>query len=94
MNTRENVTIFENALAAKMQNPMHEPRYCGIPTFMRTPYVTDLDKVDIALVGVPYDGAVEARSGARQRPRQIRDMSSMMRSIHDVARINPYELCL
>jgi guanidinopropionase len=49
--------------------------------------------LDIALVGVPYDGAVEARSGARQGPRQIRDMSSMMRAIHHVTRTNPYKLC-
>lgn len=74
-------------------NPMHAPRYCGIPTFMRTPFITDPSKLDIALVGVPYDGAVEARSGTRQGPRQIRDMSSMMRTIHHVTRINPYELC-
>lgn len=74
-------------------DPMTEPRYCGIPTFMRTPYVTDLNELDIALVGVPYDGAVEARTGARQGPRQIRDMSSMMRAIHHVTRINPYDLC-
>jgi len=60
---------------------------------MRTPYVTNLNNLDIALVGVPYDGAVEARSGARHGPRQIRDMSSMMRAIHHVTRINPYELC-
>jgi len=60
---------------------------------MRTPYLTALSDLDIALVGVPYDGAVEARSGARQGPRQIRDMSSMMRAIHHVTRINPYELC-
>jgi len=80
-------------MAGNTQNPMDEPRYCGIPTFMRTPYSTDLNDLDIALVGVPYDGAVEARSGARQGPRQIRDMSSMMRSIHHVTRINPYKLC-
>ena len=80
-------------MATNVQNPMNEPRYCGIPTFMRTPHATDLNNLDIALVGVPYDGAVEARSGARQGPRQIRDMSSMMRSIHHVTRINPYELC-
>jgi guanidinopropionase len=60
---------------------------------MRTPHVTNLNNLDIALVGVPYDGAVEARSGARQGPRQIRDMSSMMRAIHHVTRINPYKLC-
>ncbi len=72
---------------------MDEPRYCGIPTFMRTPYSTDLNELDIALLGIPYDGAVEVRSGARQGPRQIRDMSSMMRKIHHVTRINPYALC-
>jgi len=72
---------------------MNEPRYCGIPTFMRTPHITDVNELDIALLGIPYDGAVEARSGARQGPRQIRDMSSMMRKIHHVTRINPYKLC-
>jgi guanidinopropionase len=80
-------------MADNLHNPMNEPRYCGIPTFMRTPHVTNLSNLDIALVGVPYDGAVEARSGARHGPRQIRDMSSMMRAIHHVTRINPYELC-
>jgi guanidinopropionase len=80
-------------MADNLHNPMNEPRYCGIPTFMRTPHVTNLNNLDIALVGVPYDGAVEARSGARHGPRQIRDMSSMMRAIHHVTRINPYELC-
>lgn len=77
----------------EIYNPMTEPRYCGIPTFMRTPFTTDFKNLDIALVGVPYDGAVEARSGTRMGPRQIRDMSSMMRSIHHVTRTNPYELC-
>jgi len=80
-------------MEGKTHNPMNDPRYCGIPTFMRTPFTHDYSDLDIALVGVPYDGAVEARSGARQGPRQIRDMSSMMRMIHHVTRINPYELC-
>jgi guanidinopropionase len=80
-------------MATKVQNPMNEPRYCGIPTFMRIPYKTNLSDLGIALGGVPYDGAVEARSGARQGPRQIRDMSSMMRSVHHDTRINPFELC-
>jgi len=80
-------------MVENVHNPMNEPRYSGIPTFMRTPFSPDLNALDIALVGVPYDGAVEARSGARQGPRQIRDMSSMMRAIHHVTRINPYKLC-
>jgi guanidinopropionase len=80
-------------MVENVHNPMNEPRYSGIPTFMRTPLAATLNGLDIALVGVPYDGAVEARAGARQGPRQIRDMSSMMRAIHHVTRINPYKLC-
>lgn len=60
---------------------------------MRTPLASDLSSLDIALVGVPYDGATEARPGTRHGPRQIRDLSSMMRAVHPLTRINPYELC-
>ena len=74
-------------------NSMTGPRYTGIPTFMRTEQVSDPAEVDIALIGVPFDGAVTNRPGARLGPREIRNMSSFMRSIHPVSRINPYELC-
>jgi guanidinopropionase len=60
---------------------------------MRTPHITDLSMLDIAIIGVPYDGAVENRPGARDGPREIRNMSNMMRAIHHATRINPYELC-
>jgi guanidinopropionase len=73
--------------------PMHEPRYGEIPTFMRTPLVRDLADIDIALVGVPYDGAVTNRAGARHGPQEIRLSSAMQRAIHHVTRVNPYELC-
>ena len=72
---------------------MHRPRYAGIPTFMRTPLVTDPSEVDIALIGVPLDNAVTNRPGARHGPREIRNQSSMMRAIHHVTKVNPYELC-
>ncbi|SVB62762.1 uncharacterized protein METZ01_LOCUS215616 [marine metagenome] len=75
------------------QNSMKDPRYMGIPTFMRTPYQIDPRGLDIALIGVPYDGGVTNRAGARHGPRDIRDKSSMMRSIHHVTKVNPYDLC-
>lgn len=71
---------------------MSGPRYTGIPTFMRTPLISDPSEFDIALVGVPYDGAVTNRPGARHGPRGVRDASSMMRAIHPTTRVNPYEL--
>jgi guanidinopropionase len=60
---------------------------------MRVPYVEDFSSIDIAFVGVPFDGAVTNRPGARHGPRQVRDMSSMMRTTHHVTKINPYDLC-
>ena len=72
---------------------MTAPRYSELPTFMRAPLATSPHGVDIALVGVPYDGGTTNRPGARHGPREIRNMSSLMRSIHHVTRVNPYELC-
>lgn len=69
------------------------PRYMEIPTFMRTPLIADPGAFDIAIIGVPYDGAVTNRPGARHGPREIRNASSQMRTIHHVTRVNPYELC-
>ena len=39
-------------------DPMTEPRYSCVPTFMRAPLVHDPAEVDIALIGVPFDGGV------------------------------------
>lgn len=75
------------------KNQMMHPRYMGVPTFMRTPYQPDPAGLDIALIGVPYDGAVTNRAGARHGPREMRDQSSLMRSIHHVTKVDPYALC-
>ena len=72
---------------------MLAPRYSGIATFMRAPLLHDPHQIDIALIGVPYDGAVENRSGARHGPREVRNRSTEMRTIHHVTRTNPYNLC-
>ena len=69
------------------------PRFSGPCTFMRLPQVSDPKEVDIALVGVPWDGGTTNRAGARHGPREIRNYSSLMRRIHPVSKIAPYELC-
>ncbi len=60
---------------------------------MRLPIERDPAKLDIALVGVPFDGGTTNRPGARHGPREIRNMSSFMRRVHHVSRVAPYELC-
>lgn len=56
------------------------PRYTGIKTFARCPYVQDdLDRVDLAVVGVPFDTATSMRPGPRFGPEAIRSASVMLR---------------
>jgi guanidinopropionase len=74
-------------------NPMREPRYTEIASFMRAPLASSLDQVDIGLVGVPTDLGVTNRPGARHGPREIRNASSLMRSFNLGLGVNPYELC-
>ena len=69
------------------------PRFAGIPTFMRLPAVTAAADLDIALVGVPFDGGTTNRAGARHGPREIRNQSSLMRRVNQATRIDPYALC-
>ncbi len=60
---------------------------------MRCPLSNDPGEVDIALIGVPYDGGVTNRPGARHGPREVRNSSMLMRTIHHVTRFNPFEAC-
>jgi len=87
-----------------MNNPRFQPvtgtvlpRYAGIATFMRLPYLglqeADIDAVDIGLVGIPWDGGTTNRPGARHGPRQVRDASTMTRNVNRASGINPFALC-
>jgi guanidinopropionase len=73
--------------------PMREPRFTEIATFMRAPLARSLQEVDIALIGVPTDLGVTNRPGARHGPREIRNASSLMRAFNLGLGVNPYELC-
>jgi len=71
---------------------MSRPRFTEIPTFMRAPLAETLDDLDIALIGVPMDLGVTNRAGARHGPRELRNASSLMRTINVSTKIQPYEL--
>ena len=71
------------------------PRFAGIPTFMRLPNVdlaTARSEVDIGIIGVPWDGGTTNRPGARHGPRQLRDLSTMVRNVHHVSGTMPFHL--
>ncbi|TMJ97498.1 MAG: agmatinase [Actinobacteria bacterium] len=67
------------------------PRFAGPRTFMRLPHVRDLQDVDVAIVGIPTDGAVAYRSGARFGPEGIRSASVMLRNYNPLLRVDVVE---
>lgn len=66
------------------------PRFSGSATFMRLPVGTP-GQVDIAIVGVPFDGGTTNRTGARHGPREIRNQSSLVRRVHHVTGLSPFD---
>ena len=70
------------------------PRYADLATFMRLPHIDieDAQNIDIGLIGIPWDSGTTNRPGARHGPRQVREMSALMRRYHPVLDISPYEL--
>ena len=80
-------------VTGKAYFPIESARFTEIPTFFRVPLADSLEGLDIALVGLPYDGAVSNRPGARHGPRGVRDQSSMGRMTNHVTKVNPFNLC-
>lgn len=58
------------------------PRYSAIKTFFRLPAVELTEKFDVALFGIPFDGGVSYRPGARFAPSKVRESSSLGRGFH------------
>ena len=52
-----------------------EPTYSGALSFLRRPYSHNFAAADVAVTGIPYDGAVTYRPGSRLGPRAIRAAS-------------------
>ncbi|ANE46208.1 agmatinase [Paenibacillus swuensis] len=56
------------------------PHYAGINTFLKMPYLEDVNKVgdyDVAVMGVPFDIGTTYRSGTRFGPQAIRRISAL-----------------
>jgi agmatinase len=66
-------------------------RFTGISTFMRLPHITQAEELDIAIIGVPFDGGTTYRPGPRFGPRYIRVQSAIIRSWNPVLKLNPFE---
>ena len=65
-------------------------RFTGIPTFMRLPHITQPEELEVALIGVPFDGGTTYRPGPRFGPRNVRTQSAIIRPWNPVLRVNPF----
>ena len=68
------------------------PRFSGLATFLRTPYVPDAEGIDVALVGVPFDFNL-SRNGTRFGPSHVREMSRLIRRFPAGGGESPFDLC-
>ena len=73
----------------------YRPRYTGVATFMRRPLCESEESregVDIGVIGVPFDGGVTNRTGARHGPRHLREQSTFMGLSNHQTGVRPYDL--
>lgn len=68
----------------------HSPRFSGIRTFARLPYVTETAGVDATVLGTPFDTGVSFRAGARFGPAAIRDASILLRPYNAAAGVDVF----
>ncbi|MBA2701566.1 MAG: agmatinase [Chloroflexi bacterium] len=74
------------------------PTYVGPASFMKLPWITDPDelrarKVDVAIIGAPFDDAVSYRPGARFGPRAIREAQYTSGSVYSLQLgVEPFEV--
>lgn len=64
------------------------PRFAGLKTFFRLPVAPIDAAFDVAICGVPFDGNVSYRPGARFAPTRVREVSSLGRGYHWTRELN------
>ena len=63
--------------------------FMGIASFMRLPVSRELQGVDVALMGVPFDSGTSYRTGTRFGPRKIREASLMIWGHNSTLNVTP-----
>ena len=75
------------------EDSLRTPRFVGITTFMRLPHTRELEGVDVAVLGIPFDTGSPFRVGCRFGPSAVRAMSLMLRPINPYQDLNVFEEC-
>lgn len=63
--------------------------FMGITSFMRLPVSRDLNGVDVAILGAPFDSGTSYRTGTRFGPRKIREVSLILWGHNPTLNVSP-----
>src|SRR4051794_40621926 len=66
------------------------PRFAGLRTFARLPRVEDLERLDVAVLGAPFDGGATFRPGSRFGPAAVREASALLRPYSEPLDVSPF----
>src|SRR5688572_17251442 len=66
------------------------PRYGGIATFALLPRIEEVERAEIAVLGVPFDTGTSFRPGARFGPAHIRENSRQLHPYHQIHDAYPF----
>jgi agmatinase len=66
------------------------PRFAGPATFARLPRLDEVERADVAVLGVPFDSGTSYRPGARFGPAHIRASSKLLRTYNPVLDVEPF----
>jgi agmatinase len=81
-----------SVLRTELPNAREQPRFAGVATFCRFPALDRVkpahQPVDWAVYGVPFDGGVTYRPGARFAPRAIREASQYIKPVNPELGVN------
>jgi agmatinase len=66
------------------------PRFAGPATFARLPRIDEVTRMDVAVVGVPFDSGVSYRPGARFGPAHVRESSRLLRPFNPAVEVLPF----
>ncbi|GFY73970.1 agmatinase, mitochondrial [Trichonephila inaurata madagascariensis] len=84
---------FFRKCSSKFNQPIRAdvmPQFAGIPTFMRLPYQSTAEGLDVGIIGIPMDIGASNRTGTRFGPRQIRTESSFLSPSSSVTGAEPF----
>jgi len=66
------------------------PRFAGPATFARLPRLDQVERTDVAVLGLPFDSGTSFRPGARFGPEAVRAGSKLLRPYHLGLEVEPW----